>query len=191
MGVPQNEMAGRLAEQAAMQLRNITAPIVGQPPLPHTVAKGMLRAAIWSQQVDQWMNIMAQHFGCDHLSRIHLGVRSAELFSVGSRRSQTTLARLRFGHVGLNAHLFRFRTTDTSCCACREADETVSHYLLDCPLYDEPRHKMMQSVSYVLPVGIDPTENILLGGPDFQWGPKKYQAVSEAVCEYVEQTSRF
>ena len=191
VGIPQNELADRLADRGAAKLGNITSSIAGQPPIPHTVAKGMLKSAIWSQQTRRWMETMAKQFGCDHLSRIQLGVRPVELFFVGSRHTQTTLARLRFGHVSLNAHLFRFKAAESSSCACEEADETVSHFLLHCHLYDNQRHNLLQSIGSVLPVGVDPTENILLGGSDFLWGPKKYKVVAEALCEFIKQTKRF
>jgi len=191
VGVEQNEMADRLAERGAAQLGDTTSPIEDQPPVPHTVAKGMIRSAIWNQQIGKWMNVMAQRLGCDHLSRIQLGARPVKLFYVGARRTQTTLARLRFGHVNLNAHMFRFNAADSPCCACGEGHETVSHFLLYCPLFKIQRQRMMQSVRTVLPVGTDPTEQILLGGADFEWGTRKYQKVAKAVCEFVEQTGRF
>jgi len=191
VGVSQNEMADRLAEQGAAQLEDTASPIAGQPAIPHSVSKGMLKSAIWCRQLDKWMHIMADRAGCEHLSRVQLGVRPVPLFFIGSRRTQTTLARLRFGHVNLNAHLFRFKSVESPYCACGDAEETVSHYLIDCVLYENQRRRMMQTVCAVLPVGTDPTENILLGGSDFRWGPTKYKAVAQAVCKYVEQTCRF
>ena len=50
---------------------------------------------------------------------------------------------------------------------------------------------MLQSIRRLLPPDVDPTENILLGGPDFQWGPKKYKLVAEAVSEFVKKSKRF
>lgn len=44
------------------------------------------------------------------------------------------LFQLRSGHAPLNAHLHHFKCTDSPTCeACGEADETVYHFIYDCP----------------------------------------------------------
>ena len=54
---------------------------------------------------------------------------------------------LRTGHIPLNRFLHRIGKTDSPTCpACRAADETVLHYLLDCPGYAHERHGLAQAV---------------------------------------------
>lgn len=57
------------------------------------------------------------------------------------RRHQTTIFRLRTGHCGLRAHLKRIGVANTALCQCEQADQTPSHILQDCPLYEELRQQ--------------------------------------------------
>ena len=50
------------------------------------------------------------------------------------------LIQLRTGHIPLQAHLYRIQRADTPTCpTCHNHPETVEHYLLHCPTYDEQR----------------------------------------------------
>ena len=54
---------------------------------------------------------------------------------------------LHTGHIPLNRFLHRIGKTDSPTCpACQTADETVPHYLLDCPGYAHERHGLAQAV---------------------------------------------
>ena len=46
-----------------------------------------------------------------------------------SRTVETTLAKLRIGHIGLNSHLYRIKKSDSDMCSCGSI-ETVDHFLL-------------------------------------------------------------
>lgn len=60
------------------------------------------------------------------------------------RRAQTSIITyLRTGHAPLNRHLYRIGAADTSECPhCPRTEETVRHYLLDCPKYRKERHAL-------------------------------------------------
>ena len=72
-----------------------------------------------------------------------------------------------------------------------KAEETVSHYLLQCSRFDCQRHFMMRSVTAMLRLDVEPTEGILLRGSEFTWGRTSYGAVARAVMKFVRKTHRF
>jgi hypothetical protein len=62
--------------------------------------------------------------------------------SEGFSRQQTTLAiHLRTGHIQLNKNLHRMRLIESPICpACQGQEETVFHFLMQCPAYQIERH---------------------------------------------------
>ena len=59
------------------------------------------------------------------------------------RRQASLLIQLRTGHAPLNQHLHRITKADTDLCPkCEQARETVAHFILDCPEYEEARARM-------------------------------------------------
>ena len=56
-------------------------------------------------------------------------------FSMGSRKINIIMAKLRMNCSNLNSHLFRIKVVVNSNCKCGYHDETVFHYLFECPLY--------------------------------------------------------
>lgn len=56
------------------------------------------------------------------------------------RQQASLLIQLLTGHVPLNQHLHRITKADTDRCPkCKQARETVAHFVLDCPEYEEAR----------------------------------------------------
>lgn len=65
------------------------------------------------------------------------------------RRHAAILYQLRSGHVPLNKHLFRIGKVESPAChKCGHAQESVIHFLLQCPAYDEPRNMLTQKLGY-------------------------------------------
>ena len=191
-GVFGNESVDQLAKQAANLVKS-PSPIPGQPPIPYKLARGILRTSIWNYQQEQWLKTLEEHLPLeqDHLSRIHSSVRSSKLFDVGDRATQTTLARLRFGHVDLQAHLSRWDSSVSPLYVCGQEEETVGHYLLRCKEHAGPRQAMFHKVRQILPEDVTITEGLLLGGNEFKWGTELYHAVAKAIMLYIRRTGRF
>ena len=101
------------------------------------------------------------------------------------------MARLRFGHTELNAHLFRIGKAQSPICVCGLREEDNEHFLLNCHLYDSQRHFMMLKLDFILPLGTDVTLNLLLGGPDFKGDVETYANVAKEVAYYVRSTKRW
>jgi len=63
-----------------------------------------------------------------------------------SRRQHSMIVHLRTGHVGLNAHLKRIGKAESGDCPhCVGQEETVTHFLLECPHYAMERRAMQRN----------------------------------------------
>ena len=56
--------------------------------------------------------------------------------------STSKIIQLRTGHCSLNSYLHRFGLADSPLCECGTGEETVEHFLLECPLYREQRTEL-------------------------------------------------
>ena len=66
-----------------------------------------------------------------------------------SRAQASVLMQLCTGHIPLNCFLHRIGKIDSlTCPTCQTADETVPHYLLDCPGYMHEWHGLSQAVGH-------------------------------------------
>jgi hypothetical protein len=61
------------------------------------------------------------------------------LYNKLSRDTGTKIIQLRTGYCGFNSYLHRFGLADSPLCDCKTGQETVEHFLLECPLYRERR----------------------------------------------------
>ena len=60
-----------------------------------------------------------------------------------SKNRASLITQLRTGHVGLNRHLHKMNRSDTPHCPnCPGIEETVLHYVIQCPAYDHLRGEM-------------------------------------------------
>lgn len=73
------------------------------------------------------------------LADMQTHIQNNSFLSVTSRKIETSIARLRIGHAGTNAHLFRFNMTDSPICDMCPNRETIQHFLLECPAYNNER----------------------------------------------------
>lgn len=63
-----------------------------------------------------------------------------------SRRTVTTLNRLRSGHTSLKESLFKFRMVDSPLCVSCGVEETSNHVFWMCPRFDEQRITLSRSL---------------------------------------------
>ncbi|KAK0193713.1 hypothetical protein F5146DRAFT_926214, partial [Armillaria mellea] len=57
------------------------------------------------------------------------------------------LVQLRTGHIGLNRHLFNIHCIESPACpTCLHPNESVHHYLIRCPTYQNERETMQHSI---------------------------------------------
>ncbi len=62
------------------------------------------------------------------------------------RKITSILTQLRTGHIGLNRHLFNIRCIESPACPnCSHPNESVHHYLIRCPTFQNKRETLQRS----------------------------------------------
>ena len=92
------------------------------------------------------------------------------------RYTATTIAQLRTGHCRLNKYLHRFKLKTSPYCECGYGQETVEHYLMECPRFIKERKELRIKVR-----SKGMSMERLLGDPKFV----------KHTMEYVKATGRF
>ena len=102
-----------------------------------------------------------------------------------NRQVQTAMTRLRIGHVGLQQHMHRFNMTEEELCSCREAEESVEHFLLHCNTYLTIRNEMLVELGKIK---VNPTLQNILGGGNFDQ-PLQNNIV-KIVAKFLQDTGK-
>jgi ribonuclease HI len=186
-GINGNVRADQAAAVAATQVQ-CTSPSPGQPLVPQSLSRSLTVTALRLSWQHFWSSYCRSSTDSDSLGRIRQVVGRWHVISLGSRPQQTLLARLRFGHCPLRAHLSRFHPNVSPFCACGER-ETVAHFLLHCRLFVPQRTVMFAAVRLVYSMSI--SEAVLLGEPDFTLSSHAHLAIVSAVHSFVLSTGRF
>jgi len=72
------------------------------------------------------------------------GKHTRRLYHQLSWKEASVLAQLRTGMARLNAYLYRIKVATTDQCACRQARETVRHFIFQCRQWTAHRTEMLQ-----------------------------------------------
>ena len=99
------------------------------------------------------------------------------LYNKLSRNTSGKIIQLRTGHCGLNSYLHRFGIAESPACECGTGQETVEHFLLECPRYRNQRTEMRRKAG---------TGNMRV---DVLLGSSK--AILEFTEKYINDTERF
>ncbi|XP_018010394.1 uncharacterized protein LOC108667833 [Hyalella azteca] len=179
-GIHGNEVADKVA-QLGHSLDFSVLSHIEQSDLQSCLRRGLRKR--WQ---DLWMmEVNANRKGV-HLTTIRSNLSPVPWVVAPTRRAAVVLARLRLGHVGLGAYLFRFGMSPSPMCGNCNVEDTIEHYLLICGLHREARRLLENAVATY---GIDPlTVRDLLGGGDF---PQSAQfAIVKATVAYIKSTGR-
>ena len=87
-GIPQNEMADRLAVKAGCRVGDVS-PMQNQPILPQSVSCSFVKHAVSQIRQQRWMNVMTESQGRDHLTQVQLSPSIVSRFFLGDRFCQT------------------------------------------------------------------------------------------------------
>ena len=101
---------------------------------------------------------------------------------------KTTL-QLRTGYSKLNGYRHKLGQVETRYCECVQI-ETVQHYLLECPLYDEARYTLLKRLREELGIQA-PYIYTLLGYDRPLEFPNWRELICEEVGHFIERTERF
>jgi ribonuclease HI len=147
-----NEEADRQAKRAAKGDANSSRhrlPIELHSALPHSksaIQQAMIKilkaeAATTLQKSTQWRKLR-------HVDPTMPSNRFRKLVDHLPRKHATLLMQLRTGHAPLNKTLFTIKCADSPICpACEDAHETVHHFLLSCPVYEQHRRELFYKLN--------------------------------------------
>ncbi|ETO08846.1 hypothetical protein RFI_28541 [Reticulomyxa filosa] len=102
------------------------------------------------------------------------------------------VCRIITGKVGLNAFLFKIKRSHTPYCKwCEGEEETVEHFLMKCPHYEEIRDAWRVAVKTLLPLLLFTTSNLrsLVVG-DKTWEPAVRIKIVKQLAKFVLATER-
>jgi ribonuclease HI len=94
--------------------------------------------ALERKNVEDWYTSWQGSPKGSHYKKVQASIPSRPWFHKRnlSRHHIVTITRLRFGHIRLDSHLFRFGLSGTPYCECGWDEETPDHVLFGCPLRD-------------------------------------------------------
>ena len=83
-----------------------------------------------------------------HYKPVEKRVSVKSKFQCASRRKETLISKLRLGKCALNRHLFKMRRhADGKCQTCPQEDETVQHFLMECPAQSRLRRAIRDKIN--------------------------------------------
>lgn len=149
-GIPANEQADEEAKKAAQGAHNNTS---NRIPF---LTKGLLQSKAAIRQVyrdnikKQVISSFAESPRYQRAIRIDNtmpSVRFRKMIAKLLRRHASLLIQLRTCHIPLKHYLHRFKCAESPLCkGCEQANETIEHYLQECPAYKE-QHGQVQKGS--------------------------------------------
>ena len=135
-----NKHADRLAKEAAQEAKE-------KEDLPPVISLGDVKEAAKKSGYMKWQEMWEKSEKGRHLFnfRPKVDFRLRSIFDSSS--GERIISQLRTGYVGLhvNEYLHKCNIKDSNNCECGGI-ETVSHYLLECPKYENEREKMRKRI---------------------------------------------
>ena len=99
------------------------------------------------------------------------------------------MLQLRTGYSKLNDYRHKLWQVETRYCECGQI-ETVQHYLLECPLYDEARYTLLKRLREELGIQAPNIYTLLSYDSPVEF-PNWRELICEEVGHFIERTERF
>lgn len=138
-GISGNEIADELASRSFSSRSDCVA----MPLMPRD-----LRPLVASTCNSEWNDLWVTSEKGRTLFAIQPTVVAPKSLLSLSRLSAGLLSRLRTGHCKLRCHAYVLRWSTTPLCHCGLAEETVFHFLFDCPLWAVPRASLLARLEH-------------------------------------------
>ena len=132
-GIHGNEVADRAANLA--HLNNQSARSYLSKEELYTMLEEMF-STHWTQT---WRNGVLLSSKGKHLYNMQREITNNSWMKIESRKIECGITRLRLGHAGVNVHLNRFEMTDSPLCSVCNTPETIEHFIMKCPAYQQAR----------------------------------------------------
>jgi len=156
IGIPGNEAADEQAKRAAhgetsqshllpSSLKNRARTAIALP-ISKSALKQSFNAAVQNEAKEVWLR-SPRHATLQNIDPSAPSKRFASIIEELPRRHSALLFQLRTGHVSLNKHLHRITKAPSPICeACNQKNESVYHFILECPAYTRHRNAMRTSM---------------------------------------------
>jgi hypothetical protein len=156
IGIPGNEAADEQAKRAAhgetsqphllpSSLKNRARTAIALP-ISKSALKQSFNAAVQNEAKEVWIR-SPHHATLQNIDPSAPSKRFASIIEELPRRHSALLFQLRTGHVSLNKHLHRITKAPSPICeACNQKNESVYHFILECPAYTRHRNAMRTSM---------------------------------------------
>merc|ERR1719239_740300 len=132
-GIKGNERADTLAKQGA----NLPQPDV---PVPYERAVQIIKSNMNVEWLNNWATNATGRAVYNHMTKPN----PKDPINRLQREEQSTIFRLRTGHVQLNSHLNRIKKDHPATCQlCLYPNETVEHHLFHCPKLQDLRERLL------------------------------------------------
>jgi len=132
-GIGGNEKADKLAKKGA----SLPQP---ENPVPYETATKIIKSNFKEEWLQDWSRNKTGRALYEHMS----APKPNDPVNKLKRGEQSTIFRLRTGHIGLNNHLSRIKKDFPSQCPlCRHPNETVEHHLLQCAKLHDLRRQFL------------------------------------------------
>jgi hypothetical protein len=178
-GIPGNENADTAAKQATNEN------IITIPNIAKLDGKSFIKDKMETAWDNYWSVSVQNTNTGKHLKNIKDNTDYWPWTSIPDKRKmETVLARLRIGHCGLRAHMYRFGMTVLPLCECG-LYETIEHYLIECALRVNERRPLE---IYMQQQRANMSLKNILGGGDFNCIIQN--VIASHVWKFIQDTGK-
>lgn len=181
-----NELADKAAKVAANESLDTELP----DHITISMMKNSIRRHILSKWDRAWHTVAGGSYIHEHIPNIP----RSRYISTHSRSSETKYLRLLSGHTRLNDHMNKlFPDEYNPCCQCSRERQTISHFLIDCPIFSAQRETMTDSIELKFIKDNTPVWERSITLADLLWpqytNESTRRAVKNAVIIFINDTN--
>ena len=133
-----DEYADQMAKEAAEEAKDMTE-------LPPIVTMGDVKTAARESGKMKWQDMWDKTEKGRHLFNYRNKVGLNLEHKYQSTKGEISVIQLRTGYVRLNEYLQKTNAVESNKCQCSQI-ESIGHYLLECPLYENQREKLRRKL---------------------------------------------
>ena len=133
-----NEYADQMAKETAEEAKE-------KMELPPIVTMGDVKTAARESGKMKWQDMWEKSEKGRHLFNFRNQVGLSQYHKFESTKGEITVIQLRTGYARLNEYLHKINIVDSNKCQCGQI-ESISHYLLECSLYENERENLRRKL---------------------------------------------
>ena len=178
-----NDLADTLAKAAAEEAKKLDA---GLNVITHQDIKLASHKSAQSKWQLRWdLSARGRHA---YMLMPKVGVKSTKDFP--TKRAYTERVLLKTGYAALNSYLHKIGIASSPSCGCGHPAETVSHFLLDCPLHEAARDRLEFEIGKATGEYHPSLETLLGEGPDDHFTQHRNE-IQMRLDDFISDSKRF